>query len=99
VRMGIIIVRFDIIPTGVLLLPPPSPFSSVGGSWGNEIPCTASCTSASSSLLSFLVIAGEDMLIDHLIIDNEKVNPMLLCNQHWLSQKNTTVTRTPNVGV
>jgi hypothetical protein len=39
------------------------------------------------------------MLIDYLILDNEKVNPMLLCNQQWYSQKNTTVTRTPNVGV
>jgi hypothetical protein len=39
------------------------------------------------------------MLIDYLILDNEKVNPMLLCNRQWFSQKNTTVTRTPNVGV
>jgi hypothetical protein len=97
--MGILLVRLDIISTGVLLLSSSSPFSLVGGSWGNERPCAASCTAASSSLLSFLVIAGEDMLIDYLIIDNEKVNPMLLCNQQWFSQKNTTVTRTPNVGV
>jgi predicted SAM-dependent methyltransferase len=47
----------------------------------------------------FLVEAGEDMLIDYLILDNEKVNPMLLCNQQWFSQKSTTITRTPNVGV
>jgi hypothetical protein len=39
------------------------------------------------------------MLIDYLILDNEKVNPMLLCNQQWFIQKNTTVTRTPTVGV
>jgi hypothetical protein len=44
----------------------------------------------------FLVIAGEEMLIDYLILDNETVNPMLLCNQQWFSQKNITVTRTPN---
>jgi hypothetical protein len=50
-------------------------------------------------LLSFLVIAGEEMLIDYLILDNETVNPMLMCNQQWFSQKNTTVSRTPNGGV
>jgi hypothetical protein len=38
------------------------------------------------------------MLID-FIIDNEKVNPVLLCNRQWSSQKNTAITRTPNVGV
>jgi hypothetical protein len=97
--MVILLVRFNIISTGVLVLSSSLPFSSVGGSWGNERPCAASCTAASSSLLLFLVIAGEDMLIDYLIIDNEKVNPMLLCNQQWFSQKNTTVTRTPNAGV
>jgi hypothetical protein len=97
--MVILLVRFDIISTGVLLLSSSSPFSLVGGSWGNERPCAASCTAASSSLLSFLVIAGEEMLIDYLILDNEKVNPMLMCNQQWFSQKNTTVARTPNAGV
>jgi hypothetical protein len=50
-------------------------------------------------LLSFLVKAGEEMLIDYLILDNEKINPMLLCNQQWFIQKNTTVTRTPNGGM
>jgi hypothetical protein len=39
------------------------------------------------------------MLIDYLIVDNEKVNPLLLCNQQRFSQKNTTITRTPNVGL
>jgi hypothetical protein len=98
-RMVILLVIFDIISTGVLLLSSSSPFSLAGGSWGNERPCAASCTAASSSLLSFLVISGEEMLIDYLILDNETVNPMLLCNQQWFSQKNTTVTRTPNGGV
>jgi hypothetical protein len=97
--MVILLVIFDIISTGVLLLSSSSPFSSVGGSWGNERPCAASCTAASSLLLSFLVIAGEEMLIDYLILDNETVNPMLMCNQQWFSQKNTTVTRTSNGGV
>jgi hypothetical protein len=97
--MIILLVIFDIISTGVLLLSSSSPFSSVGGSWDNERPCAASCTLALSLLLLVLVIAGEEMLIDYLILDNEKVNPMLLCNQQWFSQKNTTVTRTPNGGV
>jgi hypothetical protein len=99
VRMVIPLVRFDIISSGVLLLSSSSPFSSGGGAWGNERPWAASCTAALSSLLSFLVIAGKEMLLDYLILDNEKINPMLLCNQQWFSQKNTTVTRTPNVGV
>jgi hypothetical protein len=98
-RMGILLVILDIISTSVLLLSSSSPFSSVGGSWGNEISYAASCTAASSSLLSLLVIAGEEVLIDYLMLDNETVNPMLLCNQQWFSQKNTTVTRTPNGGV
>jgi hypothetical protein len=98
-RMGILLVRFDIISTDVLLLSSSSPFSSVGGSWGNETSRVASCTAALSSLLLFLLVAGEEMLIDYLIVDDEKVKPMLLCNQKWFSQKNTTVTRTPNVGV
>jgi hypothetical protein len=85
--MGIILVRFKIISTGVLLLSSSSPFSSVGGSRGNERPCTASCTAALSSLLSFVVIAGEELLIDYLILDNKKVNPMLMCNQQWFSQQ------------
>jgi hypothetical protein len=46
--MVILLVIFDIISTGVLLLLSSSPFSSVGGSWGNERPCAASCTAASS---------------------------------------------------
>jgi hypothetical protein len=99
VRIVILLVIFNIIYTGVLLLSSSSPFSLVGGSWGNERPCAASCTAASSSWLSFLVIPGEEMLIDYFILDNEKVNPMLLCNQQWFSQKNTTVTRTPTGGV
>jgi hypothetical protein len=99
VRMVIILVIFDIISTGLLWLSSSSPFSLVGGSWGNKIPCSASYTAASSSLLSFLVIAGEEMLIDYLILDNETVNRMLLCNQQWFSHKNTTVIRTPNGGV
>jgi hypothetical protein len=103
--MIILLVRFDIISTGVLLFSSSSPFSYAGGSWGNERSCTASCTVASSSLLlfllflSFLVVAGEEMLIDYLILDNEKVNPMLFCNQQWFIQKNITITRTPTVGV
>jgi hypothetical protein len=97
--MVILLIIFDIISTDVLLLSSSPPFSSVGVSWGKKRPCTASCTAASSSYLSFLVIAVEEMLIDYLILDNEKVNPMLMCNQQWFSQKNTTVTRTPNVGV
>jgi hypothetical protein len=97
--MGVLLARFDIISTGMLLLLTLSPFSSVGGSWSIERPCASSCTAASSTLLSLLVIAGEEMLIDYLILDNEKVNPMLMCNQQWFSQKNTTVTRTPNAGV
>jgi hypothetical protein len=49
-------------------------------------------------LLSFLVIAGDEMLIDYFL-DNGKVNPLLLCNQQWFIQKKTTVTRTPNGSV
>jgi hypothetical protein len=85
VRMVILLVIFDIISTGVLVLSSLSSFSSVGGSWGNERPCAASCMTASSSLLSFLAIAGEEMLIDYLILDDETVSPMLLCNQQWFS--------------
>jgi hypothetical protein len=98
--MSVLLVSLHIIFTVVLVILVALFFDTLFFGWGEILVIRFFCwgTTWLSCVVLFLVDAGEDMLID-LILDDENVNPMLLCNPQWFIQKSTTVTRTPNVGV
>jgi hypothetical protein len=72
VRMGLLLVRFDIISTGVLLLSSSSPFFSVGGHGAMNDPAQHPVHQRHLRCYRFLIIEGEEMLIDYLNLDNVK---------------------------